>query len=326
MTGVVGKLTQGAADAGFVYVTDVVAAGDKLKAIELPRRSAAHASSTARRWSRAPRSPRRPRSSSTGCSKAPGWRPCSERGSLPPPDERRRSRSSWLAALAVVLAFLTLPLVAIFVDAGPGELLSSLDDEAAVDALVLSLQATATRAGADRARGHPRGVAAGHALVSAAARWPSRWSSCRWWCRRPWPASACWRRSARTGLLGGALEDAGVELVFQTAGVVVALVFVASPFYIRQALAAFGALDPALIEASRTPGRERGADVRPRGGAQRDARPGGRRGAGVGQGAGRVRRHAGVRGQPQRASPRPRRSRSTSASPTTSPARSRCRP
>ena len=49
-------------------------------------------------------------------------------------------------------------------------------------------------------------------------------------------------------------EDAGVELVFQTAGVVVALVFVASPFYIRQAVAAFAALDPALMEASRTLG------------------------------------------------------------------------
>ena len=34
--GIVGKLTQGAADAGFVYVTDVNAAGDSLKAIELP--------------------------------------------------------------------------------------------------------------------------------------------------------------------------------------------------------------------------------------------------------------------------------------------------
>ena len=34
--GIVGKLTQGAADAGFVYVTDVNAAGGKLKAIELP--------------------------------------------------------------------------------------------------------------------------------------------------------------------------------------------------------------------------------------------------------------------------------------------------
>ena len=34
--GVVGKLTQGAADAGFVYATDVEAAGDDLRAIELP--------------------------------------------------------------------------------------------------------------------------------------------------------------------------------------------------------------------------------------------------------------------------------------------------
>jgi molybdate transport system substrate-binding protein len=34
--GIVGKLIQGAADAGFVYVTDVNAAGDDLEAIELP--------------------------------------------------------------------------------------------------------------------------------------------------------------------------------------------------------------------------------------------------------------------------------------------------
>jgi molybdate transport system substrate-binding protein len=34
--GIVGKLTLGAADAGFVYVTDVKAAGDRLRAIELP--------------------------------------------------------------------------------------------------------------------------------------------------------------------------------------------------------------------------------------------------------------------------------------------------
>ena len=35
--GVVAKLTQGAVDAGFVYVTDVAAAGDRLRAIPLPR-------------------------------------------------------------------------------------------------------------------------------------------------------------------------------------------------------------------------------------------------------------------------------------------------
>ena len=36
--GVVGKVAQGAVDAGFVYVTDVKAAGGRLKAIELPVR------------------------------------------------------------------------------------------------------------------------------------------------------------------------------------------------------------------------------------------------------------------------------------------------
>jgi molybdate transport system substrate-binding protein len=38
VTGIVGKLTEGAADAGFLYATDVKAAGGKLKAIDLPAR------------------------------------------------------------------------------------------------------------------------------------------------------------------------------------------------------------------------------------------------------------------------------------------------
>ena len=36
VAGIIGKLTQGAVDAGFVYVTDVRAAGNQLRAIELP--------------------------------------------------------------------------------------------------------------------------------------------------------------------------------------------------------------------------------------------------------------------------------------------------
>ena len=38
VAGIVGKLTQGAVDAGFVYVTDVVATGGALEAIDLPAR------------------------------------------------------------------------------------------------------------------------------------------------------------------------------------------------------------------------------------------------------------------------------------------------
>jgi molybdate transport system permease protein len=56
------------------------------------------------------------------------------------------------------------------------------------------------------------------------------------------------------GILGGALADAGVRLVLETAGVVVALTFVSAPFYVRQAQAAFAAVDRDQIEASRTLG------------------------------------------------------------------------
>lgn len=158
-----------------------------------------------------------------------------------------------VAALAVALAFLTLPLVAIFVDAGPAELLSSLDDPAARDALLLSLETTAIALGLIIAVGTPaawllatrrfRGRSLAITLVELPLVVP--------------PAVAGVGLLAAlgpSGLLGGALGDAGIELVFQTAGVVVALVFVASPFYVRQALTAFGALDSALIEASRTLG------------------------------------------------------------------------
>ena len=52
------------------------------------------------------------------------------------------------------------------------------------------------------------------------------------------------------GILGGLLSDLHIELVLQTAGVVVALAFVASPFYIRAAYAAFEAVDRSFLEAS----------------------------------------------------------------------------
>ncbi len=158
-----------------------------------------------------------------------------------------------VAALALVLTFLTLPLVAIFVNTGPGELVASLDEPGSVDALLLSLQATGialalivilgTPAGWLLATRSFRGRSLAVTLVELPLVVP--------------PAVAGIGLLAALGpqgILGGAVAAAGLELVFQTAGVIVALTFVASPFYVRQALAAFGALDPSLIEASRTLG------------------------------------------------------------------------
>jgi molybdate transport system permease protein len=56
------------------------------------------------------------------------------------------------------------------------------------------------------------------------------------------------------GLLGDSFAALGIEIPFTQAAVVLAIVFVASPFYVRQGIAAFAAVDPTLIDASRTLG------------------------------------------------------------------------
>jgi molybdate transport system permease protein len=157
------------------------------------------------------------------------------------------------SALALTLVFLALPLVAIFVDVPPGELLSSLDDPAATDALRLSLETSALALALIVAVGTPA------AWVLATRRFPGR-AVLVTLVELPLvvpPAVAGIGLLAALGpqgIAGGLLQDAGITLVLQTSGVVVALAFVASPFYVRQAIAAFESVDPRLLEASRTLG------------------------------------------------------------------------
>jgi molybdate transport system permease protein len=56
------------------------------------------------------------------------------------------------------------------------------------------------------------------------------------------------------GLLGGQLRDAGIVLPFTEWAVVLAVTFVASPFYIRQAISSFESVDTTLTDAARTLG------------------------------------------------------------------------
>jgi len=171
---------------------------------------------------------------------------------------RGRHRLAWFplamaVSLALALVFLPLPIAAIFLEAGPAELLSSLGEPQALEALWLSLVTTTIALAVILLVGTPaayllatrsfRGRAALVTLVELPLVVP--------------PAVAGIGLLAAfgpAGLLGGAIESAGVRLVFATAGVVVALVFVASPFYVRQAQAAFEAVDPSWTAASRTLG------------------------------------------------------------------------
>jgi molybdate transport system permease protein len=168
------------------------------------------------------------------------------------------SRTAWFPtllglALAVALVFLTLPVVAIFVDRSPADLVDALGEPGALDALWLSLRTTAASLAIILVVGTPaayllatrsfRGKAAVVTLVELPLVLPPAVAGI-----------ALLAAVGSSGVLGGAIEAAGIELSFATAGVVVALTFVASPFYIRQAIAAFASVDRTLLDASRTLG------------------------------------------------------------------------
>jgi molybdate transport system permease protein len=158
-----------------------------------------------------------------------------------------------VASLTVALLFLILPVVAIFTNTDPGSLLDSLGRESSRDALWLSLRTTLAALAVIVVIGTPAAYLLatrefrGKALVTTAIELPLVLP----------PAVAGIGLLAAfgpKGIFGSALEGAGIELVLQTAGVVVALIFVAAPFYLRQAQAAFTAVDPSLLAAARTLG------------------------------------------------------------------------
>jgi molybdate transport system permease protein len=171
---------------------------------------------------------------------------------------RAARRPGWFglllgAALAAALTFLVLPIVAIFVHSGPGDLLASLGDPSAREALRLSAITTTIAVAVIALVGTPAAYLLatrafrGRALVVTLLELPLVLP----------PAVAGIGLLAAlgpNGVLGGLLEDGGVRLVLETSGVVVALVFVAAPFHVRAAQSAFAAVDPRWREASRTLG------------------------------------------------------------------------
>jgi molybdate transport system permease protein len=170
----------------------------------------------------------------------------------------RVRRPAWfplllIAALALVLVFLVLPVVAVFTHTSPAQLVSSLGDASAKDALRLSIETSAIAIGIIVVVGTPA------AWLLATREFPAKQLVVTL-IELPLvlpPAVAGIALLAAlgpNGILGSALNDAGIELVLRTAGVVVALTFVASPFYLRQAQAAFASLDRSWLEASRTLG------------------------------------------------------------------------
>jgi molybdate transport system permease protein len=158
-----------------------------------------------------------------------------------------------VVAATIAFTFLLLPLLALFLQIPPGKLVSELGSPAARDAIVVSLETSLIAHAFILAVGTPV------AYLLATRRFRSRSfliSAIDLPLVLP-PAVAGIALLAafgRNGLLGGTLSAFGIAVPFTRAAVVLAVIFVASPFYLRQGTAAFASVDPDLLAASRTLG------------------------------------------------------------------------
>ena len=155
--------------------------------------------------------------------------------------------------LGVTLAFLTIPILALFTEVPLRDVPGLLRDPAVRDTLAVTLRTNAVANALILGFGTPA------AYLLGTRRFPGRGLMITL-IELPLvlpPAVAGIALLAAVGpstLLGRAAQDAGLQLTLATAGVVVALTFVAAPFYLRQAIAAFEAVDATLLDASRTLG------------------------------------------------------------------------
>jgi molybdate transport system permease protein len=160
---------------------------------------------------------------------------------------------AYFLASGLTLAFLALPILAIFVHVPPGQLLDQLSNPVVTDALLVSLKTTVIAQVLILLFGTPT------AYLLASRRFPGR-SLCVTLVELPLvlpPAVAgigLLAAFGRFGLLGSTLSAFGITIPFTQTAVTIAVAFVASPLYIRQAIAAFEAIDPNLVGASRTLG------------------------------------------------------------------------
>jgi molybdate transport system permease protein len=157
------------------------------------------------------------------------------------------------AAAALSFGFLLLPIVALFTRQPVSELVRQLSNPVVTDALVVSLKTSAVAQVAIILLGTPT------AYLIASRRFFGR-SLAITLVELPLvlpPAVAgigLLVAFGRLGVLGSTFGWLGIDVAFNQLAVIFAVAFVASPLYMRQAIASFEAVDLDLVAASRTLG------------------------------------------------------------------------
>jgi molybdate transport system permease protein len=157
------------------------------------------------------------------------------------------------AATAFSLAFLLIPIVAIFAELSWDQFVDGVTSDVALDALRVTAETNLTAMALIVLLGTPTAYLIatrrfrGRSLVVTLVELPLVLP----------PAVAGLGLLAAFGrfeLLGRAFGALGVDIAFTKLAVVLAVTYVASPFYVRTAIAAFESVDPDLVAASRTLG------------------------------------------------------------------------
>ena len=159
----------------------------------------------------------------------------------------------YFLAIAITFGFIVLPVLAIFFHVPLTDLLSQMTSQVVIDALIVSLKTVAIAQVVIIGFGTPtawflashrfKGRSLAVTLVELPIVLP--------------PAVAgigLIVAFGRFGLLGSTFDFLGINVAFNQAAVVMAITLVAGPFYVRQAIASFEAVDWNLIAASRTLG------------------------------------------------------------------------
>jgi molybdate transport system permease protein len=159
----------------------------------------------------------------------------------------------FFAVCTIALAFIVLPVLALLTYRPPSALVNELSNPLVTDALVVSVETSVAAQVMILLFGTPlayllasrrfRGRSVLVTLVELPIVLP--------------PAVAgigLIVAFGRAGLLGGTLSALGIDVSFDKAAVILAVMFVAGPLYVRTAIAAFQTVDPRLVAASRTLG------------------------------------------------------------------------
>jgi molybdate transport system permease protein len=155
----------------------------------------------------------------------------------------------WQLLTLPLLAFLSLPLVALFLRTPPGNLLAHLGQPQVLQAIKVSLTTTLAATAAIILLGMPlayflaRRSLPLHRAIDILVDLPT--------VLPPAVAGvALLVAFGRRGIFGGLLEGLGIDIAFTPIAVIFAQVFIAAPFFIRSAALGFAGVDPELEQAA----------------------------------------------------------------------------